>query len=94
MASITSVTASPSSVAPGGGKSTVTPVIVPVVDKTATVTVQVDGGTGTTTVGIHEPIVYSVTASDVGKPGYVVATVDQGGTLSVGANGTFVFTAS
>jgi hypothetical protein len=94
MATIASVTASPTTVSVGGGKSTITPVIVPSVEKIATVTVSVDGGSGTAQVSIHEPLVYSVIASDVGKTGYVVATVNEGGKLEVGANGTFVFIAS
>lgn len=94
MATITSVAASPKSVSPHGGKSTITPNIVPSVDKEATVTVTIDGGSGSAKIAIHEALTYSVNPVDVGKPGFVVATVDQGGAIEVGSNGTFVFTAS
>lgn len=94
MATITTVSASPTAIAPGGGKSIITTSIVPSV-KTATVTIRVDGGTGTGQINVHEPIVYSINAADVGKRGYVVATVDQGGKLELGStSGTFVFTAN
>jgi len=94
MASITSVSASPLNVATSGGTSTVSPVISDP-DKVATVTVQVDNTTGSATVNLHENLTFSVNVADVGKPGFVVATVDQGGSLAVGSDGaSFVFTAA
>lgn len=94
MASIQSVAASPSTVAKGGGTSDIA-VTVENPQTTATVTIQLDGQTGTATLELQENLVFSVTAADADKPGHVVATVDQGGTLAVGADGkSFVFTAS
>lgn len=94
MASITSVSASPANIATAGGTSTLTAVIADP-DKTATVTISVDGSSGTAQIGLHENLSYSVNVADLGKPGVVVAQVDQGGTVAVGADGaSFVFTAS
>jgi len=90
---VTGVTASPTTVAPGGGQSIITPALLDP-DRTATVTVSSDGSTGTAAVLLHESEVYSVDPADIGVQGKVVATVDQGGTLAVGPNSTFVFTAS
>lgn len=93
MASITAVTASPTSVAKGG-TSRVVPSITNT-DRTVTVTVGLDGSTGTAPITIRESLTWSANPSDAGKPGFVVATVDQGGTLAVGADGvSFTFTAS
>lgn len=94
MASITSASASPATIATSGGTTTITPVVADP-DKVATVTVQVDNTSGTATVDLHENLTFSVNVADIGKPGYVVATVDQGGSLAVGADGaSFVFTAA
>lgn len=94
MASIASLSASPVTVATSGGTSKIVPVISDP-DKVATVTVSVDGASGTTQVDLHEGLTYSVNPADIGKLGYVVATVDQGGTLAVGSDGaSFVFTAA
>lgn len=94
MASITSVSASPATIATSGGTATISPVISDP-DKTATVTIQVDNTSGTAVVDLHENLTFSVNVADIGKPGYVVASVDQGGSLAVGADGvSFVFTAA
>lgn len=94
MASVTSVSASPTTIATSGGQSTISPVISDP-DKTATITIQVDNTTGTAVVDLHENLTFSVNVADIGKPGHVVATVDQGGSLAVGADGaSFIFTAS
>lgn len=94
MASVTSVSAAPATIATSGGTSTLTPVIADP-DKTATVTVQVDGAAGTAVVDLHENLTFSVDVADIGKPGHVVATVDQGGAVAVGPDGvSFVFTAA
>lgn len=94
MASVTSVSASPATIATSGGTSAITPVISDP-DRTATVTIQVDNTTGTAVVDLHENLTFSVNVADIGKPGCVVATVDQGGSLAVGPDGvSFVFTAS
>lgn len=94
MASITSVSAGPTTIATSGGTSTISPVISDP-DKTATVTIQVDNTSGTAVVDLHENLAFSVNVADIGKPGYVVATVDQGGSLAVAPNGVgFIFTAS
>lgn len=93
MASITAVTATPTSVAKGG-TSRVAPAIT-ITGKTVTVTVQLDGSTGSAPITIRESLTWSTNPSDAGKPGFVVATVDQGGTLAVGSDGvSFTFTAS
>lgn len=89
---VVSATASPSTVAPGA-TSTITPDLTDP-DNTSTITVQADGTKATVQIITHEPEVYSVNPADIGTTGKVVATVDQGGTLSVGPNGTFIFTAS
>lgn len=94
MASIQSASASPATIATSGGQSTITPVITDP-DRTATVTIQVDGTSGTATIDLHENLAFSVNVADVGKPGMVVATVDQGGSLAVGPDGvSYVFTAA
>ena len=92
MASVSSVTAEPAAIA-RGGSSTIAPKISNP-ELVATVTVSLDGATGTAPIGIHETLTYSVNPEDRTKPGHVVATVDQGGTLTVGTNGTFIFIAS
>lgn len=94
MASVTSVTASPTTVSPGGGTSMITPTITDGADTTATVTVSVDGSSGSATIQLVENLTYSVNSADEGKPGVVVATVDQGGTMTSNGDGTFTFTAS
>lgn len=93
MATVTSVTADPTTVSPGGGTSTITPTIVSNAG-TATVTVSVDGSSGTAPITLQENLTYSVDPADEGKTGVVVATVDQGGTLASNGDGTFTFTAS
>lgn len=94
MASVTSVAASPANIATSGGTSTITPTITDP-DKVATVTVQVDNTAGQATVNLHENLTFSVNVADIGKPGCVVATVDQGGSLVVGADGaSFIFTSA
>ncbi len=95
MATVTSVTATPSTVAPGGGTSTITAAITNT-GSTATVTVQVDGSSGAGTISLTgEPLAYSVDQTKVGVRGFVVGKVDQGGTLTVGADGaSFKFTSS
>ena len=92
MGQITSVTANPTTVAPGG-TSTITAAVVanPGTDETVTVTVSLDGETGTAPIQLHsagETITYSVNPGDVGKPGVVVATTDHG-TLTLNADNTF-----
>lgn len=92
MGQITSVTADPTTVAPGG-TSRITPTVVanPGIDETATVTIQLDGESGTAPVHLHsdaEAITYSVNAADIGKPGVVVATTDRG-SLSLNPDNTF-----
>ena len=77
MGQITSVTADPTTVSPGG-TSKITPTVVPNpgTDETVTVTVSLDGETGTAPVNLHadaEHITYSVDAADIGKPGCVLA---------------------
>lgn len=94
MASVTAVSANPTTVNSGGGTSAITPTISDP-STTATVTVSVDGTSVPLSITVTEQLTYSVNPADVGKPGLVVATVDQGGTLTLGSNGTsFVFTAS
>lgn len=94
MATVTAVSANPTTVAAHGGTSTITPTIADP-SSTATITVSVDGTQVPLSLTITEPLTFSVNPADVGKPGVVVATVDQGGTLAVATNGTsFVFTAS
>lgn len=94
MASVTAVAATPATIATSGGTSTIVPTITDP-DKIATVTVSVDGASGTAQVDLHENLTFSVNVADIGKPGYVVAAVDQGGSLAVGADGaSFVFTAA
>lgn len=94
MASVTAVVASPTMIAAGGGTSTITPTISDP-DVVATVTVSVDGSSGTAQVNLHEGLVFSVDPADIGNRGHVVATVDQGGSLAIGSDGaSFVFTAS
>lgn len=93
MASVTSVTAEPTAIA-RAGTSTITPKISDP-STIATVTVTVDGATGSAPVEIHETLVYSVNPEDKTKAGHVVATVSEGGTIAVAASGTaFTFTAS
>jgi hypothetical protein len=93
LATLASVTATPTTVAPGG-----TSRIVPIVTNqtsTANITLDLDGSTLPLQITVQEPLTFSVNAVDQGKPGVVVATVDQGGTLAVGPDGqSFVFTAS
>lgn len=95
MASITSISASPTTIAGGGATSTVTPVVANP-DSTATVTVAVDGSSGSATVTLHEALTYTVDQTKVGVKGYVVGTLSAGtGTLAVGANGTsFTYTSA
>jgi hypothetical protein len=94
-ASISSVSASPTLISAKGGISTITPVVS---DQTTTakVTVSVDGSAAEVDVVVQqEAIVYSVDPADLGKPGVVVATVDQNGTLSIAPDGvSFIFTAA
>lgn len=93
MASITSVPVSPATIATSGGTSILTPVISDP-DKTATVTISVDGSSGTATVDLHENLTFSTNIADKGKPGVVVAEVDQGGAVVWNADGTVTFTAA
>ena len=92
MGHITSVTADPTTVSPGG-TSKITPTVVPNpgTDETVTVTVSLDGETGTAPVNLHsdaEALIYSVNPADIGKPGVVVATTDRG-SLSLNPDNTF-----
>lgn len=94
MASITSVSATPTTITQSGGTAVITPVISNP-DKTATVTFTVDNQTATLPLTLHETLVYSVDPADIDKSGHVVAVVDVGGTLTVGQDGvSFVFTAA
>jgi hypothetical protein len=93
MASLTGVAANPTSIAPKGTSAIA--VAVQNASEVATVTVTLDGQSGTGQITVSETLVFSVDPADVGKPGHVVATVDQGGTLAVNAAGNgFVFTAA
>ena len=96
MATVTAVTANPTTVAAHGGTSTITPTISDP-SSTATITVSVDSSSVPLNITITEALTYSVEASEVGTPGVVVATVSPttAGTLAVGSAGNdFVFTAS
>ena len=93
MASFTSATVSPANIPTAGGTSVITPTISDP-DKVATITITVDGTSGTAQVNLHENLTYSTNLADIGKPGVVVAEVDQGGTLAWNADGTLTFTAS
>jgi hypothetical protein len=95
-ASVTSVSASPATVAPGGATSTITPAIANP-DQTAAVSVAVDGSTGSASVVLHEGLTFTVDQTKLGVKGYVVATLSpaSAGTLAVAANGTsFTFTSA
>jgi hypothetical protein len=90
MGAISAVTANPSTVAPGG-TSKIVPTVTgtPATDKTVSVTVSLDGSTGSAQIDLHsdaEKLTYSVNSADKGKPGFVVAQTDVG-TLSVGSDG-------
>ena len=94
MASVTGVSANPTTVNAHGGTSTITPTISDP-SSTATITVSVDGTSVPLSLTIGEQLSYSVNPADVGTPGIVVATVSptSAGTLTV--NGTnFTFTAA
>lgn len=102
MATVTSVAASPTTVTPHGGVSTITPALVNN-PQTLTVTVTADdGSTGSGTITINaETLTFSVDPTKIvsgkAEPGFVVATVTPStlGTLTVAASGTaFTFTAS
>ena len=93
MASVDSLSASPANIATSGGTSVITPKISDP-DKVATVTISVDGSSGTAQVNLHENLTFSTNIADKGKPGVVVAEVDQGSSVSWNADGTLTFTAS
>ena len=98
MASVTAVTASPTTIAPHGGVSTVTPTITNS-GQTVTVTVYDDqGGSGTANITISpETLTFTTVAANKGVQGYIygVASSTTAGTLAVAANGTsFTFTAA
>jgi hypothetical protein len=92
LGSISGVVASPTTVAPGG-TSKITPTVSgsPATDKTVTVSVSLDGASGSAQVDLHtdaEALVYSVSLADKGKPGYVVCETDTG-TVTSNGDGTF-----
>lgn len=93
MASITSLAAAPATIPTSGGTSVLTAVIGDP-DKSATVTISVDGSSGTAVVNLHENLTFSTNIADKGKPGVVVAEVDQGGSVVWNADGTLTFTAA
>jgi hypothetical protein len=93
MASITSVTATPSTL--DHGSTSDIAVVVDNPSQVATVTVSLDGQSGSGQITVSEALTFSVNPADTGKHGFVVASVDQGGTLAVNPAGNgFVFTAA
>lgn len=90
MGSISSVTANPSTVAPGG-TSKIVPSVAgnPATDRTVNVTVSLDGSSGSAQIDLHsdaEALTFSVTPADEGKPGVVFGKTDVG-SLTVGSDG-------
>lgn len=75
------------------GSSVITPQVQgdPATDRTATVTVSLDGTSASTLLTVHkdaEALTYSVDPADKNKPGFVVAETDIG-TLVNNGDGTF-----
>lgn len=98
MASVTSVTASPSTIAPHGGTSVLTPVVIDA-GSTFTGTVYDDaGGSATVSVAIAaEGLTFTTNAANKGVAGYIYCVLSSGAaaTVAVGSNGTsFVVTAT
>jgi len=95
MASVTAVSANPTTVNAHGGTSIITPTISDP-SSTATITVSVDGTSVPLNLTIGELLTYSVNPADESKPGFVVATVSptSAGTLASNGDGTFTFTAA
>ena len=96
--SATSATATPPNVLPAGQSTIQATLVDP--DTTSTITIATETNRVTVQVVCHELEVNSVDPADVlpsglAKPGKVVAIVDTGGTLTVGASpGQFTFTAN
>lgn len=91
MGQITGVTATPSTVSPGGA-SVIRPTVIADSgsQKMARVTVSLDGASGSADVILATPaevLTYSLNAADKGKPGYVVFETDTG-TLTLNPDGT------
>lgn len=93
---VTGATASPSTIAPAGGQTTVTPALTDP-DNTVDLTIQADGTKTTVAILVHEPEAFSVNPTDVGVAGKVVATLDPASallaTVVVGPAGNFIVTA-
>lgn len=99
---LTALTASPTSINPHGGQTTITPTVSGDTPQTLTFTAtDENGNTASTTVTLNaEALVADVTATDIanGKApqGKIVYTVSPAGlgTLTVGAGASVVFTAA
>jgi hypothetical protein len=98
MASVTSVTATPTTVTPHGGQATIVPTVVDPSQTFTGIVYDDAGGSASVTVTVEaENLTYSVDATKKGVTGYIVAVLSTGApaTIAVGADGaSFVATAS
>lgn len=99
MATITALTVADDTLALGG-QTTGQVVVEPdhfIPDRDATVTVEIDGRTGTGVIHVagrpEEILEYTTDASRAGQPGVVVLTVDLGSVAFTGTDGSFTYTA-